>query len=449
MDGIRQRAQRNLRVVAATVLAIAGLSAAPSAAIAVDAINATIGSATAVQLAAPIVGVVATPDGRGYWRAARDGGVLTAGDALFYGSARGVPHDLIVGMAATPNGKGYWLVDRRGAVFHYGNAPFRGSMAGRPLTHPIVGIATTPNGQGYWLVASDGGIFAFNAPYRGSTGGMRLNKPIVGMAATTNGAGYWLVASDGGIFSFNAPYHGSTGGIRLNQPIVGMAVLPSGTGYTLVAADGGVFRFPGTSPFYGSAVGACPGGPAIGVTMSPGAIGYWIGFSDARTYAFSPSTQSPHCGPTGTSKSALAVIDVWQRLNAERTARGLHPLTWNPSLASYASSWSANMAANGFRHSNIDAITGYTFLGENIAMGSSGVTAGDLHVAWMHSDGHRANMLEPGFTLVGIGAYCASNGSIWLTQDFGRPSSAGMPPPPPPTPPVNPIVRSDPGTSHC
>jgi uncharacterized protein YkwD len=311
-------------------------------------------------------------------------------------------------------------------------------------------MAATPTGKGYWLVASDGGIFAFNAPFRGSTGHMRLNKPIVDMAATPTGGGYWLVASDGGIFAFNAPFRGSTGSIRLNKPITGMAAAPSGDGYTLVASDGGLFRFGSNLPFFGSAVKACQTAPAIGVTMSKGAVGYWIGFADARTYAFSPSTNPPVCGPGGTTKTARIAADLFSRLNAERAARGLPPMTWDSTLASYAAKWSANMASNGFRHSNIGNLLGsYNYVGENIASGSAGVLAGALHVAWMNSSGHRSNILAPGFTRVGIGVYCAPNGSIWLTQDFGRLASSGYPPLPPSTPPVNPIARPDSGSLAC
>jgi uncharacterized protein YkwD len=435
------------------LFAAGGLSAAaaPAAAplLAVQSINATL-SSSSKALAAPVIGVVATPSGRGYWRVATDGGVLTAGDAGYYGSAAGKPHDTIVGMAATPDGRGYWLVDRRGAVFHFGDAGNHGSMAGRALAHPIVGMAATPSGTGYWLVASDGGIFAFHAPYRGSTGGIRLNKPIVGMASTPDGQGYWLVASDGGIFAFHAHFYGSTGNIRLNKPIVGMAVYPGGVGYTMVAADGGVFRFPGNTPFYGSAVHACAGWPAVGVTMSKGAVGYWIAFADARTFAFSPSSKSPVCGPSGTSRAAVAVIDLFKRVNAERAARHLPALSWDDTLASYATSWSANMGHNGFRHSNIGNLLGrYNYVGENIAYGSRGVTAGSLHDAWMLSTGHRSNILAPGFTRVGIGVYCRSDGSLFTTQDFARPATSGQPPMASSAPPVNPIARPDAGTDHC
>ncbi|MDQ1383297.1 MAG: hypothetical protein QOG65_676, partial [Actinomycetota bacterium] len=315
---------------------------------------------------------------------------------------------------------------------------------------PITGMAATPNGQGYWLVASDGGIFSFNARFHGSTGGMRLNQPITGMAATPNGQGYWLVASDGGICSFNAHFYGSMGGTPLNLPITGMAAAPNGNGYTLVAADGGLFRFGSNSPFYGSAVNACPGAAAVAVAMSPGARGYWIAFADARTYAFSPVTRAPKCDPSTSSRSGLMAADLLRRINDERSIRHLAPMTWDPNLATYASVWSADMASHGFRHSSIGNLLGtYNYVGENIAAGSAGTLEGALHDAWMHSDGHRANILAPGFTRVGVGVFCTSNGSIYLTQDFGHPSSAGSPQTSSTTPPVDPIARPDSGSLHC
>ncbi|MDQ1436070.1 MAG: hypothetical protein QOF59_2886 [Actinomycetota bacterium] len=410
----------------------------------------TLQSTSVSALAAPIVGIAATPTGHGYWRVGADGGVLTAGDAHFYGSAAGRPHDRIVAIAATRSGHGYWLTDRQGAVFSFGDAAYHGSMAGHHLNLPITGMAATPNGNGYWLVASDGGIFSFNARFHGSTGGMRLNQPITGMAATPNGQGYWLVASDGGIFSFNAHFYGSMGGTPLNLPITGMAAAPNGNGYTLVAADGGLFRFGSNSPFYGSAVNACPGAAAVAVAMSPGARGYWIAFADARTYAFSPVTRAPKCDPSTSSRSGLMAADLLRRINDERSIRHLAPMTWDPNLANYASVWSADMASHGFRHSSIGNLLGtYNYVGENIAAGSAGTLEGSLHDAWMHSDGHRANILAPGFTRVGVGVFCTSNGSIYLTQDFGHPSSAGSPQTSSTTPPVDPIARPDSGSLHC
>ena len=117
-------------------------------------------------------------------------------------AARTLDHPA-VGMAATPDGKGYWEVASDGGIFSFGDATFAGSVGGQRLNAPVVGMAATPDGKGYWEVASDGGIFSFgDATFVGSVGGQRLNAPVVGMAATPDGKGYWEVASDGGIFSF-------------------------------------------------------------------------------------------------------------------------------------------------------------------------------------------------------------------------------------------------------
>ena len=108
------------------------------------------------------------------------------------------------------------------------------------------------------------------------------------------------------------------------------------------------------------------------------------------------------------------------------------------------------MASHGFRHSAIGNLLGpYNYVGENIAAGTGTTYAGSIHNAWMRSDGHRANILAPGFSRMGVGVFCAPNGSIWLTEDFGHPSSAGPAQTSSGTPPLDPIVRSDSGTLHC
>src|ERR1700730_12394417 len=173
--------------------------------------------------------------------------VLAFGDAPNDGSlaGRGI-NQPVVGMAATPTGRGYWLVASDGGIFGFGDAGFYGLTGGIRLNQPVVGMAATPTGRGYWLVASDGGIFGFgDAGFYGSTGGIRLNQPVVGMAATPTGRGYWLAASDGGIFTFgDAPFAGSAGGQPLVQPVVGMAATADGKGYWLVEGQEGA-----SSPF--------------------------------------------------------------------------------------------------------------------------------------------------------------------------------------------------------
>jgi ribosomal protein L24E len=230
-------------------------------------------------LRAPIVGIDATPTGKGYWLVASDGGIFCFGDARFHGSTGAIRlNERIVGIASTRTGAGYWLVAADGGIFCFGDARFHGSTGAMRLREPIVGIAATATGDGYWLVAADGGIFSFgDARFFGSTGALRLNRPIVGMAPSRRGHGYWLVASDGGIFAFgNAKFHGSTGDIALNQPIVDMAATPDDRGYWMLAGDGGVFCF-GDAPYHGGLRdGHAPPGAAVEIAAHPDGDGYWI-----------------------------------------------------------------------------------------------------------------------------------------------------------------------------
>jgi hypothetical protein len=185
-----------------------------------------LGSTGAIHLAAPIVGMTATPDGGGYWLVASDGGIFTFGDARFSGSTGALRLVApIVGMSATPDGRGYWLVASDGGVFAFGDAAGHGSLGGRHLAAPIVAMAATPTGAGYWLVASDGGVFTFgDATYHGSTGGGFLTAPIAGLVATTDGAGYWEVGTDGAVFAFgDAAMQGSLAGQPLARPVVAMS----------------------------------------------------------------------------------------------------------------------------------------------------------------------------------------------------------------------------------
>ena len=58
----------------------------------------------------------------------------------------------------------------------------------------------------------------------------------------------------------------------------------------------------------------------------------------------------------------------------------------------------------------------YTAAGENIAMGY--ISAQSVVNGWMNSSGHRANILNPSFKTIGVGAYTDSQGTIYWTQMF-------------------------------
>jgi beta-lactamase class A len=85
--------------------------------------------------------------------AAAGSAVLPFGDAPDEGSLAGMGINRpVVGMAATPSGRGYWLVAADGGIFTFGDAGYYGSSGGQQLAQPVVAMAATPTGHGYWLV---------------------------------------------------------------------------------------------------------------------------------------------------------------------------------------------------------------------------------------------------------------------------------------------------------
>ena len=64
-------------------------------------------------------------------------------------------------MAATPDGKGYWMVASDGGIFAFGDAKFYGSMGSGTIVGWAVGITATPDGKGYYIQSSDGAVFAY------------------------------------------------------------------------------------------------------------------------------------------------------------------------------------------------------------------------------------------------------------------------------------------------
>ena len=81
-----------------------------------------------------------------------DGGIFAFGDAAFFGSTGASKLNRpIVGMAATPSGRGYWLVASDGGIFAFGDAPFVGSAGATKLVQAggrdgRTGLTTTGRG---------------------------------------------------------------------------------------------------------------------------------------------------------------------------------------------------------------------------------------------------------------------------------------------------------------
>jgi hypothetical protein len=101
-------------------------------------------------LAAPIVAARGTRTGVGTWYVGADGGVLTGGNATFYGSMAGTPLNApVVDLVPTATDRGYWLIAADGGVFSFGDAEFAGSLADQPMTSPIVTAVPGPRYPGF------------------------------------------------------------------------------------------------------------------------------------------------------------------------------------------------------------------------------------------------------------------------------------------------------------
>lgn len=122
-------------------------------------------------------------------------------------------------------------------------------------------------------------------------------------------------------------------------------------------------------------------------------------------------------------------------INAEREKAELPPLELSPELAMSASRHSADMAANNyFGHTNLNGVnfadrilkTGFTFsaAGENLYAGNGPYNSPENAVtSWMNSPEHRANILSPDFTYIGLGYRFNSKSTYggYYTADFGKP----------------------------
>jgi len=241
----------------------------------------------------------------GYWLVTRDGGVASGGGAPDLGGlARSVRLDgPVVGMSASPDGKGYWLASSSGAVYSFGDAKFYGSRTpAGALGEPgqVVGIAATSDGRGYWLASSNGGVYSFgDAHFFGSLKG---GVGIVAIAAVPGGGGYWLVSASGRVFCFgDATYHGSAPALG---EVVGFAATSDAKGYFLATANGSVLSF-GDARSFGSAEGAGLLSSFIGIAAGHADDGYWVANSQGTTYGFGAALAT---SASNLARGAVAIV---------------------------------------------------------------------------------------------------------------------------------------------
>jgi uncharacterized protein YkwD len=125
--------------------------------------------------------------------------------------------------------------------------------------------------------------------------------------------------------------------------------------------------------------------------------------------------------------SSRAERQLLAATNREREARGLPGLRWNQALAEAARRHAQIMV----EHQTIShqfpgepslptratqAGVKFTALAENVAEAPS---AAEIPNLWMHSPGHRANILDPSLDSIGI-AVAERNGEFYAVQDFSK-----------------------------
>lgn len=119
--------------------------------------------------------------------------------------------------------------------------------------------------------------------------------------------------------------------------------------------------------------------------------------------------------------------EVAQLVNQQRAKAGLKPLTMDWQISRVARTKAQDMQAKRyFSHqsptygSPFDMMRkfniAYRSAGENIAQGQR--SAQEVMNAWMNSSGHRANIMNPSFTHIGVGF--EPNGNYWVQMFVGR-----------------------------
>jgi len=215
------------------------------------------GSTGGIALQRPVVGISPTANNAGYWLVGSDGGTFAFGNAGYYGSipgdglapaGSGLPHSLnapIVGMVPSSDGGGYFMVASDGGVFAFGDAHFAGSCPGvGGCAGAAAAVVPDASGNGYWLITKTGNVYAFgDAPYHGGPGNQGF--PVTSAVRTGDGGGYYVLLADGAVYAYGdaVARGGPVGSIGALNEASAIFTDADGGGYWAAAADGAVFSY--------------------------------------------------------------------------------------------------------------------------------------------------------------------------------------------------------------
>ena len=134
--------------------------------------------------------------------------------------------------------------------------------------------------------------------------------------------------------------------------------------------------------------------------------------------------------PSQIASSTAIQREAWQIMllaNRSRAEAGAGPLQWDAALATAARRHCMRMAAEGsISHQYAgepdvsaraaQAGAHFSLIEENVALAPNPAT---IHNAWMHSPGHRANLLNPQVDHVGV-AVVAGRDGLFAVADYER-----------------------------
>lgn len=147
-------------------------------------------------------------------------------------------------------------------------------------------------------------------------------------------------------------------------------------------------------------------------------------------------TPPPLRGPSEPRAAILTADGVFVLTNQQRVDNNVAKLARNTTLDQaatkklndmFAKQYFEHVSPSGQGPADVVESVGYSYIrvGENLALGNFASDA-DLVQAWMNSPGHRANILSPGFTELGVavGQGIFEGHRTWIAvQEFGTPAS--------------------------
>ena len=149
---------------------------------------------------------------------------------------------------------------------------------------------------------------------------------------------------------------------------------------------------------------------------------------DRPPYATPPHSATPSPSPLAALQPSDDERLLFDSANRERAASHVPALQWDAILASAARQHANVMTRErdlshqypgepALDQRAAQAGARFSSIAENIAFGQD---AAEIHDGWMHSPGHRKNILSPDVTALGV-AVIKKGDNLYAVQDFSRP----------------------------